>query len=70
MSHRKYETVGPYASPMRDFVREFHPTADQEYANRRFSEQPTMMSVQTATICLTFFVGGLCGAVITLFFGV
>jgi hypothetical protein len=62
---RKYETVGP----MCDFVREFHPTADQEYANRRFSEQPTMISGNTALVCLTFFTGGLVGSVITLFFG-
>jgi hypothetical protein len=52
--HRKYETVGP----MCDFVREFHPTADQEYANRRFSEQPTLVSVQHGTACLTFFTAG------------
>lgn len=62
---RKYETVGP----MCDFVREFHPTADQEYANRRVSEQPSLMGGNTALVCLTFFTGGLCGSVITLFFG-
>jgi hypothetical protein len=69
MSHRKYETVGPYPETMRDFVHQYRPTADEEYRYRRFSEQPKMISGNTALVCLTFFTGGLVGSVITLIFG-
>lgn len=54
---------------MKDYVRVFHPTADQEWQNRRVSEQPAVMSAHAALFCWAFIVGALMGATITLLIG-
>ena len=53
-------------SAQRDFVRQFRPTADQEWANRRHSEQPATMAHSAMVVCVTFIAGVLLGATIVL----
>ena len=54
---------------MRDYVRVYHPTASEEWANRRVSVQPTLISRGWALFTFTFLAGSMLGATITLMLG-
>lgn len=54
---------------MKDYVRVFHPTAAEEYANRRISQQPTLISQGWALFTFSFLAGSMLGATIAMMLG-
>lgn len=47
---------------MKDYVRVFHPTAEQEWANRRLNDKPE----KDSPVVIAFVAGALLGAVVAL----